>query len=665
MKFYSIHVREEERQEPSGRKSWSEAKLVLHRELERSQGVSIMHEYTREENRLLRIGVKIEGASNVIVTDTWGGELKLKPSVHEPDVWYDARQEWVENGLPVGKEAIFGSNACGQWLVTAYGADRNVIGSAKVRVIPGLLTAEQYELMRTEVMQIVEDLAYRPGRGNDRDVIRELQVPLFPLERLRQLIDEWAQWLEKIESEPAEKLHVSREKTGAHLIKRWDSKSLLEYAMYPERRKISVRVSAREPLLPEHGMVKWMLEKIGRRVEQERAVENSALEQLKQLDSDLTVLNISSEENSRVLETLQKRGQQIRADVELLERRIREWAGVEKVIQHYSSSTLFDVEEIEPEWTHLFQTHAPYRAVLEVYEQILELTPFFSPREKAFEQALINSPHLFEVWMLLQLVRGLRRLRFDCPNLFESLVNHFDTDGTLSGWSGRFGHGTETIELYYEPRLVLRDGSSVRPDFLLEFRDAESGECHAHTLDAKYKPYVDLGTATLEDDIGRSARRYLNIAKEGTRVRSAALVHIDPRISNWNLDGANRYELSHFPVRPGYTEGIRTYMRRAFHYFDNRINKCASCGKCAAKIDQGYKTTYICDDCSEVWVDNVCSHRNSPFVGRPRTRLLKYASGNYNVQVGKSWNVYCPFCHQEVRGASIRTDIFGYTYPIA
>ncbi|MEF3355418.1 nuclease domain-containing protein [Paenibacillus sp. GYB006] len=660
MKLHKIEVKENKQLLSTGEFQYNEVEVRIYDLLDFVSNTYIMQEYSRERKTLLRIGVKLSGAGQVIAKDAWGNKINLTPSDHDSNLWYDSSQSWMENGYETTKETIFGSNSCGEWEIVAYRIDGSFLDSVKVRIIPSLLSDGQYRVMQLEIKKIIEDLSYRPGQKDNRVVVRELQMPLFPIEKIQSLINDWIQWLNQIEANPAEILFSLRERKTIRQMKKWDRKAIIEHAMFPERERLSAKVTIKENHVPEHGMIKWMLERTIERIVQERSTEAFALQQLIENRKELIDSFSSIGENKRISETLDKRIRRVEKDMVLLTERNGIWLHLEKLIETYLNSDLFDTVELEPEWTHLFSSDPKYYAVFEIHEKMSELVPTLTPREREFEQALTNSPHLFEVWMLLQLIRELERLQFVCEDIIGSLVSHFHMTHSLSGWSGRFKNRDEVVGLYYEPELMLADGKLVKPDYLLLVKNS-TGTWHAHTLDAKYKPYFNMDKKVLEKDIERSCRRYLNIVKDKIIMKSAALVHMDQRTCNWNIEKKVLYSLSHFHVVPGNTDGLKIYIKRIFHYFGKRLNKCPSCGEDATCIDQKfYKQTYICEACNEVWVNNTCKKKYHPNSSE-NVSLLKYASGNFNIRVGNEWNVYCPACSRDANGQVINLDIFGRT----
>lgn len=659
MKLVSIYLKEEKRQSLIDKIEYDEVGVQMYEELPREGHYYIMNEYSREKGKLLRIGVVIQGADQVIAQDSWGNKIHLYASTLERNLWYEKRQSWMENGYEQSNDAIFGVNACGEWEITACSKEGKKLATEKVKVIPSLLSVEQYYVMQMEVKKQFEELAvFKLAEKDDRDIIRELQIRLFPIEKFNKLFDEWIKWLQKIKYTPAETLITTREKQMKHKIKNWDAKTILESAMFPYREKLSVKTTLKVIDLPEHHMIKAMLEQIRERILQESITEEAISNDLTAIIKELTEYNLDQDRDNRVVETVQRRKRQIEEDLNVLQKRQKIWQHCNQKLYQLLSDILFDVEEQEPIWTHLFSSHHVYRPVFEIYEKIMGFVPELTPRERDFERTILNSPNLYEIWILFRLIHQFQKLQFKTKGLSDSLVKYYEEHKSLSGWKQIFSSKQDTMVLYYEPDMTINDGGSVKPDYLIITRRNQNSIWQAHSLDAKYKPYTILSPTILEKDLERSGRRYLRIANHNIEMKTAALVHIDKHTTNWNIDTNNVYSLSQFSAIPGKVENIQTYLKRIFHFYLGKHTMCPSCGESSEVIDDIYKQTYLCDSCNEVWVNNVCKYRKQ-YHPQFRVKLLKYPSGNYNVQVGNQWNVYCPICSRDVNGHKVMHDSFG------
>ncbi|QDY45785.1 hypothetical protein FK545_11220 [Planococcus glaciei] len=162
--------------------------------------------------KIFRIGVQAENTARVEVKGAWGESVLLYQSKYMKDYWYDKSSIWIENGFEEKKESIFGINSCGEWTVTTFGEQGEILEMEKVKIIPKLLTIEQYELMKLEVKKIFEELTYQPEEPDKRTVVKELNLSLYPIAELNMLLIEWKEWISQVEENPAEILLKARVK---------------------------------------------------------------------------------------------------------------------------------------------------------------------------------------------------------------------------------------------------------------------------------------------------------------------------------------------------------------------------------------------------------------------------------------------------------------------
>lgn len=658
MKFFKIYVKEEKTIPTIIKTSRKELELEVIAELPKEEGYYIMKEYEKEHGKALRIGIEAEYASRVEIKGAWGESILLRKSDINPNFWYEPSSIWIEDGFETTKESIFGLNACGEWSVNSYGQNGELLSFEKVKIIPSLLTLKQYNLMQLEVKKLFEELTYQPNEPDTRTIIRELNLSLYPLLKLERFLEEWKEWIYQIEENPTEVLLLERSKKKRVQIKKWDSHTILESKLFPYREKLSERIYRKNHHVIEHKMIKYMLERLKERVNQELKTERSAFENLVTVKNNLQRLNLINEVSDvSVIEKIKKRKDQIENDIKLLEVRRFKWDNILAVVEGCLNFSLFDVQEEEPDWSHIFVSHPIYRSVFETYEEIISLAPILTTQERDFEKAMVSSPHLYEVWILFQLIHQLQKVQFTNRNIASSMIEHFNEHGTLSGWKKSLSSSNGVVGIYYEKECRLQNGRKARPDYMLLFRNSKN-LWDAHIIDAKYKPYTSMENRILENDMQNSARRYLTIEDGNVEIKSATLVHIDRRIGNWNVDYNRKYSLSHFSAAPEEIENISTYIKRTLHFFNKQVRTCPTCGEWAEKDDEKFKSTYICHSCNEVWVENTCKREYHPF---PQTlpKLLKYPSGNYNIQVGNLWNVYCPVCSREVNGGKIQQNLRG------
>jgi hypothetical protein len=632
-------------------------------ELQKKNGVYQSIEYTRREKRFIQIGVEIE-ASRIAIKDM--PEIQFVLSSTLKNVWYELSNIWYEDGYATSQSARFGMNACGRFIVEAYDEDDIMIAQEVIVIYPQTMSFEQYEIMQAEVRELFRVLDTRPGASdNERDVLESL----FPLERIEQYIYDLQLALDEIIDAPMEALNVEKTLLSPEQIKRWTSRTLIEHERKKGQPKVQAEVTSRHTNIPEHQMIRLMLETISELLHQAEMIERSKVTSLENEEQTRRSKLGSSREESGVIEALRRKYTKTQNDREFFKKRTMRLRKLLDVVDSFLVTPLFEVEALDIEETHLSVHDTRYNEVFELYEAIQSLTPQLNPQKQAFVQQMTNSPLLFEVWTLLQLCQELKKRRFRTVNqsVTDLLLSHHERYATLSGVRLHFTHAdtTDQIWLAYEHEVFLQHlfNEKRKPDFLLSYAvEGDMNRRNIHVLDAKYKPYGAASfTESLKADLDKSARRYMaDFLGEGMPVRSASLVHSDisSDIHHWNITPAPEiYAYSHFPIAPGQNEHLNTYIKRIVHHHNHRHEICPSCGSVTEGIpkynvnsEEPYKWTYICT-CDEVWVNNRCRYgwRHEPSTLRD-VRLIKYATGNYNWQVDQGWDVHCPVCHKNYHG---------------
>jgi len=645
-----------------------EPTIAVQSELQRKDDIYRSQEYTRRTNRLVQIGIEIDAAR---ISVKGMPEISFVQATGHKNLWYEASDLWYNDGFLTSQSARFGMNACGRFIVEAYDTNDVLIAQQTVIIYPQTMSFEQYETMQAEVRELFRILDTRPAESeNEREVLHSL----FPLDAIERHISDLRLALDEIIDAPMEGLKSSEVLLAPERIKRWTSKTLIEHERRKGQPKIRADVASRHTNIPEHQMIRTMLESISELLKQAETIETSKIFSLTHEESERRSKLGAPREEGGVTEALGRRHERTRKELERFSKRTARLRQLIALMDSFLSTQLFEVFPMEIEETHIFIHDARYREVFELYENIQMLVPQLNPRKQAFIQQMTNSPLLFEVWTLLQLCTELQELRFKTKDhsITDLLFEYYERRMTLSGVELNFyhPHTQDLIWLAYEREVFLQNNQKRKPDFLLSYGHSQTQTRNVHVLDAKYKPYGSFPESVLQEDFNRSARRYTDdFINEGLPIKSATLIHSDvvSGAHHWNarLDGG-LHTYSHFPIAPGQKEHLNTYIKRLLHHHNNRHEVCPSCGDVTEGIptlktnsDEAYKWTYICT-CDEVWVDNICKHRRHHTPSSLRNvRLLKYATGNYNWQVGESWDVYCPVCDHSHSGHQYYPDLRG------
>lgn len=634
----------------------------VYERLEKKDNYYLMYEYTREK-KLLQIGVKESKASSVIVEMEEGQVLiELKRSDQQADFWYEPTNAWKDGWYATRQEAIFGMNAAGNAVVRSYDPQGELLDRKEVLILPRTFSYEQYEMMKMEVQYYLENIAASTLSMNRDGKLNGIQIPLYSLEKMKAFIDRFVDYVQMIVNNPAERLIQKKRKVSQMKIKKWNSRLLIERSLKGPHQKLSTAIVEKDFRLVEHQMIKQFLCEIQAKISQETILEQSILLQL-QKELELRQEKLNHYAPGNLGDHMVNRVKGTKRNITLLQGRLDEWTHIKKEINQLLEVPLFSVEEIPFTTTHLFIHNPLYRNVLELYEEWSQLTPTLKRLERNFIDDVLSSPNLYQLWVLIQVIYELNKYGYYAEeNVWTSLLECYEKEQDIKDWRHLFmSKNRGKILLGYELSVWNRVKGEMRPDYLLAYQAEGEKKWKLHILDAKYKPYSKMknGEKLLEGDLERSARRYVNEIhlNDGVENTSAALVHTDPTIHHWHVDKEYLYQTSHFHLLPGDLEGVKTYMKRLFHYFHEQDDLCPTCGEETVSLEgkEGWKQTYICPHDDEVWVKSTCNYCGNT----PRIQLFKYASDNYNEQVDQQWNVHCPQCSKEYKGSEVELDIFG------
>lgn len=634
-------------------------------DLPKENELYVFYEYTIENVGFVKIGIESVEAHRIQLMGY--PHIKFKKSSN--NFWYMVRTQ-----------AEVGLNVCGSFTFEAYDKNNVLLEHEKVIILPKTLSLAQYESMKSEA----KELLYALDRSLEEFSNQELEK-LFKnridVKELDQLISNFRDGLEEILECPAESLQMKQETIARDKIKRWTARALSNSSNFKGAPKIKAESIDRSVSIPEHGMLKTMLENIHSLLKetykftslQIKDIENAIINRNDTIPLSQQVNNVT-----RIARNKINRMRNESLNLKVIQ---SELLKIQQTIDRMKDEvSVFNVAAMDITETHLFLYEPRYVEVLNLYEKIIDLKPTYNLEKVHIIDDLINSPKLFEIWTLLQLYKELIQIKFIPEHsITDYLISCYKEKGkSLSGASINFLHliTKDIFKVVYEPTIQI-DSATYRPDFYLSFTNARTNIQQNHTLDAKYKPYSErLFLNTLIEDLEWSCIRYKNaFSNSEYAITSATLVHSDytNNTSHWNINfnGELPYTYSHFCLAPGYIQNLNTYIKRIIHQYNGDRSYCPSCGNCVVgeatctSFGYPYKWTFICE-CEEVWVDNTCKSEfktnfHPESLSGQETRLLKYAMGNYNKQVENIWDVHCQVCNRNVNGVIHTCDILGNT----
>ncbi|MCD1159226.1 nuclease domain-containing protein [Peribacillus frigoritolerans] len=632
-------------------------------------------EYNKIRKRMTQIGVLVEGANRVVVKQ-FGTEVARLILDDQSSIWYHGRKKWIEDGFTQTTDSIFGINAGGSFDVVAYNEYKKEIKKVTVNITPGTMSIEEYQQMQQEVRRLFEVFSYDPTKSdyNEENYLRRIQLPFYPQQKFQEILSQFLDCFSEISMMPEQELIQMEEKINIHQVKKWTPTIIIENAL-KQNGKVTATKNEKTTDIKEHRMIRFMVEELQQRIDMELAAEQRYLGRLQNELQQLVEVE-KMEKFTSLASNFRNLIEIVKSDCDKLKHRIAVWEKMNRKIDGLLDQPLLQFESEIIEETHIFRMHPLYSEIYSIYIEYENLAPILTDTFRSFIQSMLKSPTLYEIWILLKIIEQFSQWGVNPYEFIQDVQEKYLNQKTISGYKKQFKLENRSFDigLYYD---FTFSETGYRPDFVIGFLNHSNKKWYMHTLDAKYKSYSMLkkGEQKVLNDLERSGTRYLNVLFiNNSRVflKSATLVHTDVNSVNWNVKhpsvNPNRlqHRLAHFYFTPNKNTNLEIYLKRLLHESSN-IEFC--CPKCGKKIDGireekdpyrnklRWKTTYICEECDEVWVANFCSScsydnrglRNMVIQGRnyryPRP-LFKYPANNFNIQVEDNWDVHCPTCNK-------------------
>ncbi|OKO93064.1 hypothetical protein BRO54_2127 [Geobacillus proteiniphilus] len=606
------------------------------------------------------------------------------------DVWYDKGDE-LEERSPIG------INQCGTFFFEAEDGDGYIIDrSSDVYITSSLLTEEEFQQMKDEIVHMLEDLlTANEGPATPMRLWREnVEAAQYALEQTKKLHEV----LLELEDAPHEQLIREQQLVPSSKIKRFNAEFLINRKLFPFKDKFSIPVNVRSIDILEHRMIRWGLERLidyaDRYLRQARNRKRDLCQR-----RDFLIYALSSEKDQRLGIWEQKRiNNSIKKDLvhvseflRLVCESERYWEEIVDIAKKCLNLHYLNVGEEELAQTHLFTFSPLYSEAYQYLDDLLNLKPLkqlsntYAPLQK--------SPKLYEVWCLLSIIHSLI---YECgfipvQNPYTQIQRRLQRKRGLEGISFtfhrpvyRYENSYElqemdlTLEVYYE-RPFLDAEKSYRPDFTFIFRDSFRTE--TAFLDAKYKPLPNREYwAEIVRDVSFE-KYYEPLPKKPI---ASFLMHPnklkDVSIHTWNaaINHRKQEELRHrlgsFDYKPSNKKGFVKWMNMLLHYHLGYNGVCMHCGahfpaKCEYDVQQKKKKYFTCSnpECEAFWVESFCFNRKGRIYAKKDAhesstatlfKYTKHSGMNYHKETPDEWDVFCPVCNKRAQDRFTRVRQF-------
>ncbi|OXB93125.1 hypothetical protein B9L23_18665 [Parageobacillus galactosidasius] len=546
------------------------------------------------------------------------------------DVWYDKGNE-LEERSPIG------INQCGTFFFEAEDGEGYIIDrSSDVYITSSLLTEEEFQRMKDEIVNMLEDLlTANEGPATPMKLWRgNVEAARHALDQMKKLHEV----LLELEDEPHEQLIREYQLVPSSKIKQFDVKFLISHRIFPFKDKFSIPVNVRSIDIPEHRMIRWGLERLidyaDRYLRQARNRKRDLCRRASSLISALSNQHdkhLNPFEKERIVNSIKKDLHYVIESFQLVSESERHWTKFIELTDTCLSLHYLSVDEEELEQTHLFTFSPLYSEVYQYLDDLLNLKPLkqlsntYVPLQK--------SPKLYEIWCLLSIIHSLI---YECgfiptQNPYIQIQRYLQRKGGLEGISFTFNRPVYrykeyrepqktnlTLEVHYE-RPFLDTEKSYRPDFTFTFRDGFQAE--TAFLDAKYKPLPNW-EHWIEIIRDVSFEKYYEPLPK--KPIASFLIHPnklnDVSVHTWNatMNHRKQEELRHrlgsFEYKPSNKKEFVKWMNMLLHYHLGYNGVCMHCGThlpANSNSEGGWKKYFTCSNraCEAFWVESVCFNR--------------------------------------------------------
>lgn len=621
-------------------------------------GLYYAYEYDKENKKTLKIGIKCDEATHVLVKQH---DILIQLERYDNDIWQQLEQTWQEGLYEEETDGIFGFNVGGDFYVQAWQRDC-LLEEAHVAIIPQVFTIDEYRLMQQEVVQLIESFSLDVVKYNEHETIylKRIRRYLYPLQTFEELIYNFITILEEIIKSPSFDLEYKIVKKHEQSIKRWTPKIILEQSTNGKD-YLTIYEKVHSYNIREHKMIHSMLKQFLKRIDAESEQEALYVEWLTHDQQKVNVTITQAPVNQKAMFTDLEN--QIDLELNVLHERQIILRTLKSKILSYVEIDIFQFDAVAVEETHLFRMDVKYRAIYELYSTFEVLRNENEQSLQPFIKSLLKSPFLYELWIFLKLVEQFQHWSFNALQFIEWINTKYPNAEKLDGFDEIF----ELPAMPFRVRLMFNKhitNVNLKPDYLIGIQCKAHEIWQWHTADAKYKVYNAESVNVLKKDIKRSAVRYKEkILIDKVGVQSSVIIHPNADVKNWNIKkyGNKAHTISHFFVKAYDTSMLRGYFKRLLHHYGKFESICPTCNTSTMgtkKYDNSTILTYKCDNCSDVWVSSHCwSCKKEAGI------LYKYALDNYNYQVQKQWNVHCPHCHADANSLYTQvSDVLHETY---
>lgn len=615
---------------------------------ERYKGMIYIEQYeTDNELRYLQLGVRVLGSESIEKHSVCIERIQRKELIYDP-----ISKCFIE----ADGENQIGISEVGFVSINVYEKiSSQICIQENILVKPVIIEWNQFEQMVDLIKNIDQELIVNKSAYVSMNFNNEVFNLASYIKKLLKSINSS---LESIDVEPAVELKKQYAKIKREKLRKYNSKILIQQALYPHKRKYIGEETIETIEIYENRIIYFSLLRIDKLIATVTKKCNIQSQKLEKENSQIIeVLKGACEPD--YVRHLQAKQNRVKEQMKQCHDEMKIWDKNKSIIEQYLNLAIFkgyrnkrDTRELlrlTANFIHDIRYKHIYSVLKEFYNNVYNEVDLIKNDMLGIKEMY----EVFEIWTLFEMIRVLVTEQgwvLKSYNISKAVKEYRNKYGNLYGFTVRLEHklanNTQVnLSIIYNKTLQLED-QSLRPDYTFEYEG--TGKTMTFYLDAKYHGYTGSENNVYKDIEETAIQKYL-LPLEETKYGAIGsfIVHCVDDNKNISYGGQKgRYHRAGgFSLTPTNSIYFSTWISLCMEYFFKEYTTCWACGSIEVKEEESFtmgdkkKYYYTCNHCKSFWVKTHCNSCGNRL-------LVKHdlPQKQYHKLTSEKWMVHCPVC---------------------